>query len=46
MLGIKNKIMDLRAEVGEEDAILQKLTELVVIMQEEAEMQDFSFIIL
>jgi hypothetical protein len=46
MLGIKNKIMDLRVEIGEEDAILQKLTELVVIMQEEAEMQAFSFIIL
>jgi hypothetical protein len=38
VLGIMNTIMDSRAEVGEEDAILQELTELVVIMQEEAEM--------
>jgi hypothetical protein len=38
VLGIVNTIMESRAEVEEEDAIFQELTELVVIMQEEAEM--------
>jgi len=38
VLGIMNKIMDSRAAIEEEDAILQGLAELVVIMQEEAEL--------
>ena len=38
VLGIMNTIVDSRAEVGEEDAVLEELTELAVIIQEEAEM--------
>jgi len=38
VLGVMNTIMESRAEVEEEDAILQELAELVFIMQEEAEM--------
>jgi len=38
VLSVMNTIMESRADVEEEDAILQELAELVVIMQEEAEM--------
>jgi hypothetical protein len=38
VLGIMNTIMDFRVAVEEEDAVLQGLAELVVIMQEEAEL--------